>query len=56
MNKKIILVGKGASGKDYFKDFLLSKGFKTSVSHTSRPRREGEIDGKTYHFVTDKEF
>lgn len=27
-----------------------------SVSHTTRPRREGELDGREYHFVTAGEF
>jgi guanylate kinase len=27
-----------------------------SVSHTTRPRREGELDGREYHFVTAAEF
>lgn len=27
-----------------------------SVSHTTRPRRAGEKDGREYHFVTDGEF
>ena len=27
-----------------------------SVSHTTRPRREGEMDGREYHFVTAAEF
>jgi len=27
-----------------------------SVSHTTRPRRAGEKDGREYHFVTDEEF
>lgn len=27
-----------------------------SVSHTTRPRREGEVDGRDYHFVDDREF
>jgi guanylate kinase len=27
-----------------------------SVSHTTRPRRTGEQDGREYHFVTDSEF
>ena len=51
--KNIILVGKAASGKDYFKDFLLKKGYKTSISHTTRPKREGEINGVTYHYTNN---
>lgn len=27
-----------------------------SVSHTTRPRRPGEVDGKNYHFVTQEQF
>ena len=27
-----------------------------SVSHTTRPRREGEVDGREYHFVSAAEF
>jgi guanylate kinase len=27
-----------------------------SVSHTTRPRREGEVDGREYHFVTAGRF
>jgi guanylate kinase len=27
-----------------------------SVSHTTRPKRTGEKDGREYHFVTDSEF
>ena len=27
-----------------------------SVSHTTRPPREGEVDGRDYHFVGDEEF
>ncbi len=27
-----------------------------SVSHTTRPRRPGEVDGREYHFVTEERF
>jgi len=30
--------------------------FKISVSHTTRKQRPNEINGKDYHFVTEKEF
>lgn len=29
---------------------------KVSVSHTTRPRRPGEVDGKNYHFASESEF
>jgi len=56
LNKKIILVGHAASGKDFFRDFLIKNKFKPSTSHTTRPMREGEKEGLTYHFVKDDEF
>ncbi|WP_299234043.1 guanylate kinase [uncultured Halomonas sp.] len=31
-------------------------GIQVSVSHTTRPRREGEVDGVNYHFVEVTEF
>ena len=51
--KKIILVGKAASGKDYFKDYLTSKGLKPNISQTTRPMREGETEGKTYYYISE---
>lgn len=30
--------------------------FSSSISITTRPKRDGEIDGKDYYFVTEKEF
>lgn len=56
LKKRIILIGRAASGKDFFKDFLISKGYIPSVSHTTRHMREGEINGETYHFVSDQDF
>ena len=56
MNKRIILVGKAASGKDYFRDFLTICGLKISISHTTRPMREGEANGVDYHFISEYKF
>jgi guanylate kinase len=53
---KIILVGKAASGKDYLRKLMESRGFIYGISYTTRPRREGEIDNKDYYFLTDEEF
>jgi guanylate kinase len=53
---KIILVGPGASGKDHLKRRFLDKGFKQSISYTTRPPRENEKDGFDYHFVDDETF
>lgn len=32
------------------------RGLSFAVSHTTRPQRDGEEDGRDYHFVTDREF
>ena len=52
---RYILVGKAASGKDFFRDYL-SKLISLDVSYTSRPIRVGEEDGYTYNFKTLEEF
>lgn len=53
--KRIIVAGKGGSGKDHLVKLLKDRGFIYSVSHTSRPPREGEIDGSDYYFVSYEE-
>lgn len=53
---KIIIVGKGASGKDHLKKKFLVRGFKQSVSYTTRPPRSTELDGIDYHFVDEPTF
>lgn len=55
MKRRIIIAGKGASGKDYLRKILVDCGFKYSVSHTTRPPRKGEIDGVDYYFVDNNE-
>ena len=50
---RIILVGKAASGKDHLRKRFESRGFKYSISYTTRPPREGEVDGKDYFFITE---
>ena len=50
---KIILVGKGGSGKDFLRKKFESRGFKYCVSYTSRPKRINEKDGVDYKFVSE---
>ena len=52
---KVILVGKAAAGKDHMRKILSGRGFQYGISYTTRPPREGEIDGKDYFFLTDEE-
>jgi guanylate kinase len=54
--KRIILVGKGGSGKDFLKDIMVGQGLQYAVSHTTRPPRTGEEHGKDYYFVDCDEF
>lgn len=56
MIKRVILIGGAASGKDYLKSKLVELGWISHPSYTTRPIRPGEIDGETYHFVSDAEF
>ena len=61
-NKKyqlVALIGKAGSGKDtILKDVV--KAYKLSmniiVSYTTRPMREGETEGKEYHFISEETF
>ena len=53
---RIILVGAGGSGKDYLKQKFIDRGFKPSVSLTTRKPREGEITGKDYIFTSEQTF
>ena len=54
--EKLIIVGHGASGKDYLSDCLIEKGLKKSITYTTRPMRDGEIDGEIYNFVSVEKF
>jgi len=59
-NYKIVaIVGKSGAGKDYIQRELVETYpdlFHSIVSYTTRPPREGEIDGINYHFVTENNF
>lgn len=56
LGKKIIIVGPGGSGKDYLRRIMVDRGFTYGISHTSRPPREGEEEGKDYYFRDIKFF
>lgn len=51
-----IFFGKSASGKDTFLKKKVSEGFKPIVSYTTRPMRDGEVDGVDYHFIDKATF
>lgn len=55
MHNRIVLVGKATSGKDYLRKKFESRGFKYQISYTTRPPREGEVNGKDYFFISKEE-
>jgi guanylate kinase len=52
-----IITGPSGVGKNTIIEAMSTDlDFYFSVSHTTRPQRDGEEDGKDYHFVTEEEF
>ena len=55
--KVIACVGKSGAGKDYCMHHIAEENdYHIIVSSTTRPKRDYEIDGIDYHFITEKEF
>lgn len=52
-HKRIVLVARAASGKDFLRNKFEARGFKPSISITTRPPRPGEVEGKDYFFITE---
>lgn len=52
----LILCGKTCAGKDRVLSELEKFGFEKLVTYTTRPKRPGEIEGKSYHFISEGEF
>lgn len=52
----VILMGKSAVGKDTVQKKLAENGIERVVTATTRPMREGERNGKDYHFMSDEAF
>lgn len=56
MGKIFCIMGKSATGKDtIYKNLLEEKELelKRIIPYTTRPIREGEVDGREYHFCTE---
>lgn len=53
-----VVTGPSGSGKSTIVHHVLSdlRNVQFSVSHTTRPKRNSEEDGREYYFVSDKEF
>ena len=57
--KILALAGKAGAGKDsLYKELLERKSdmFNPLISCTTRPKREGEVDGKDYYFISRETF
>ena len=53
----VILCGKSGAGKDrIMKDFIKRVAATPIVSYTTRPMREGEVNHREYHFITEDAF
>lgn len=53
----VVISGPSASGKGTVNAYVLrDEQFEYSVSATTRAPRNGEVDGKTYHFITKEAF
>ena len=52
----IALIGRSGSGKSTIQKELEKKGYKKVVMATTRPKREGEVDGEDYYFLSEEEW
>ena len=57
MNKLILILGSSGTGKSTIEKIVSDRlGYKRVISHTTRPMRQGEVAGETYHFINDVVF
>jgi guanylate kinase len=54
--KRVILTGKACCGKTHLKERFISNGYTPSISYTTRPMRDNELDGRDYNFISKDEF
>ena len=54
----IVLIGESASGKTTLANNFINKypEYHKIITYTTRPKRENEVDGVDYHFVSDEKF
>ncbi|MCR5743381.1 MAG: guanylate kinase [Lachnospiraceae bacterium] len=58
MGKIFYLMGKSASGKDTLYSMILGSGLdlREVILYTTRPMRDGEEEGREYHFIDEQRF
>ena len=53
----LVILGCSGSGKSTLEKYIVERThFKKNISYTTRPMREGEIDGVDYYFVNEETF
>lgn len=52
----LVIMGGSGSGKTTVAQKLEEYGYCKLVTTTTRPMREGEVDGRSYYFVSEEEF
>ena len=54
----IVIIGESGSGKSTLQELLVASDskYKKLVTYTTRPMREGEVDGESYHFISPESF
>ena len=52
----LVLLGKTSVGKDTILKEITKLGLKSIVSYTTRPMRDGEVEGVNYHFIDKSQF
>jgi len=56
-NKLIVIMGYIGAGKDsIFNEIIKKLGVNRTISHTTRPKRKGEVNGREYWFADEEEF
>lgn len=50
------IIGKNGAGKTYIANQLYAKNFVRNVGYTTRQKRDGEVDGIDYYFITEEQF
>lgn len=56
-NLKILaIVGESCTGKSELESRLAKQGFHKAISFTTRPQRDGEVNGVDYYYITNEEF
>ena len=54
----LVIVGESASGKSTVEKMIADRNplYHRVISYTTRPMREGEVDGVNYHFITKEKY